>query len=117
MRRLALIALVSLALPVAPAEAADAGVSMVNVRFEPAEVQVTPGSTVTWTNDDGMPHEVTADDGSFDSSPACEPSTGTGCVESGESFAHTFTTAGRYPYHCPLHGSPGRGMTGIVVVG
>jgi Plastocyanin len=34
----------------------------------------------------------------------------------GDTFAHTFPRAGRFPYHCRLHGSPGKGMTGVVTV-
>jgi plastocyanin len=117
MRRLALAALVCLVVPLAPASAADGRVSMVDVRFQPPEVRVTPGGTVTWSNEDSMPHQVTADDGSFASSPTCEPSTGTGCMAPGDTWAHKFPAAGRFPYHCRLHGSPGKGMTGLVVVG
>ncbi|MGH8993133.1 MAG: plastocyanin/azurin family copper-binding protein [Acidimicrobiia bacterium] len=117
MRRLVLIALIFLTLPAAPAGAAGAAVSMVNARFEPPEVRVPAGSTVTWTNDDSMAHEINADDRSFASSPTCNGATGTGCMAPGDTFSHTFPAAGRYPYHCRLHGSPGKGMTGVVVVG
>ncbi|MDQ3947424.1 MAG: plastocyanin/azurin family copper-binding protein [Actinomycetota bacterium] len=117
MRRLALVALVCLTFPPAPARAADAAVFMAQVRFQPPDVQVNVGGTVTWSNKDSMAHDVTADDGSFDSSPTCEAATGTGCVAPGRTWAHTFRQAGRFPYHCQLHGSPGKGMTGVVTVG
>lgn len=117
MRRLALVALVCLTLPAAPAQAADGAVSMVDVRFQPLEVRVSTGGTVVWTNKDSMAHQVNADDGSFASSPTCEGATGTGCMAPGDTFAHTFPKAGRFPYHCRLHGSPGKGMTGVVTVG
>jgi plastocyanin len=90
---------------------------MVEVRFQPPEVHVGVGGTVTWSNDDTMAHQVNADDGSFASSPRCEASTGTGCVAPGKTWAHAFRQAGRFPYHCQLHGSPGKGMTGVVIVG
>ena len=50
---------------------------------------------------------VTADDGSFDS----------GLFGQGETFSHTFSTPGTYPYYCIPHGGPGgAGMAGVVVV-
>src|SRR5438874_9039983 len=36
-------------------------------KFVPAEITVPAGSTVVWTNKDAAKHNVTADDGSFDS--------------------------------------------------
>jgi plastocyanin len=117
MRKLALVALLCLFFPITPARAVNGAVSMAEVRFNPPDVRVSPGGTVTWTNDDSMPHQVTADDGSFASSPTCEASTGTGCMAPGDTFAHTFPAAGRFTYHCQLHGSPGKGMTGVVTVG
>jgi plastocyanin len=116
-RRLALVALVCLILSPVPARAVDARVSMVEIRFQPPEVRVSPGGTVTWSNDDNMAHSVTADDGSFASSPTCVAASGAGCMAPGATWAHTFGRAGRYPYHCQLHGSPGKGMTGVVTVG
>lgn len=117
MRRFVLVALLCLTWLPSPARAADAAVSMVDIHFQPPEVAVSPGGTVTWTNEDSMAHDVTADDGSFDSSPACQAATGTGCLGPGDTFAHTYPTAGRFTYHCRLHGSPGQGMTGVVTVG
>ena len=68
----------------------------------PAKVQVTAGQKVTWTNTDGFPHTVTADNGSFDSGP----------VAAGTSYARTFKQAGTFAYHCKIHSS----MHGTVVV-
>jgi plastocyanin len=99
------------------AEGASAGVSMTNTQFVPREVTIRPGDAVTWTNPHGgMPHTVTADDGSFDSSPGCGASGGS-CMAAGSSFSHAFGQAGRFPYYCKLHGGTGgRGMSGVVVV-
>jgi plastocyanin len=71
--------------------------------FGPASVSVPVGSTVTWTNQDGTAHTVTADDGSFDS----------GSLAQGATFSQTFDTPGTYPYHCAIHSS----MTGTITVG
>jgi plastocyanin len=35
---------------------------------------------------------------------------------SGDTFSHTFDTPGTYRYYCQLHGGPGSGMAGTVVV-
>ena len=39
-----------------------------NLEFTPKELKVTPGDTITWINYDVVPHTVTADDESWDSS-------------------------------------------------
>jgi plastocyanin len=71
----------------------SASVSIVNFAFDPASLQVPAGTTVTWTNNGGAPHTVTADDGSFDS----------GTLQPGASFSQTFNTAGTIAYHCSIH--------------
>jgi plastocyanin len=48
---------------------------------------------VTWTNSEGVPHTVTANDGSFGSSQ----------LGAGDTFSHTFTEPGTYSYYCQLH--------------
>jgi LPXTG-motif cell wall-anchored protein len=67
---------------------------------------------VTWTNVGTAPHTVTADDGSFDSSPDC-PGNINACIGGGESYTHTFGTAGTFGYTCKVHGAA---MSGTVVV-
>lgn len=75
--------------------------------FAPRTTRIAPGDTVTWTNDGRSPHTVVADEGAFDSD----------IVDPGGSFSFTFGRAGAYPYHCSLHGAPGVGMVGLVLVG
>lgn len=102
-----LTAVVALALAVAacggsgPAPAANA-VSIVNFSFNPGTLTVKAGTNVTWTNNGGSTHTVTAIDSSFDS----------GNVSPGSTFQHTFATAGTFAYHCTIHSS----MTATVVV-
>jgi plastocyanin len=101
---------VGLALWVAPsARAADAGahVRAIDDVFDPAIVRVEPGQTVEWTMDGRAPHTVTADDASWDS----------GVLQPGATFTHTFDMPGTYAYHCSLHGAPGVGMIGTILVG
>ena len=84
-------------------------VSTTTNTYSPAVVFVQPGDTVTWTFAGGpMPHNVQADDGSYQSPVLSTPWT----------FSHTFPTAGTSRYYCVLHGGPGgTGMAGQVIVG
>jgi plastocyanin len=77
--------------------------SLTDTAYQPNPVQVSVGDTVTWTNDDTQPHTVTSGqngqpDGRFDSSPNFNP-----LMTPGQTFEHTFTEAGQYPYYCALH--------------
>ncbi|MGH2636992.1 MAG: PLDc N-terminal domain-containing protein, partial [Actinomycetota bacterium] len=38
-------------------------------------------------------------------------------LEPGDAFQEAFVEAGAFPFHCSLHGAPGAGMTGLVLVG
>lgn len=69
------------------AESESPGDYSVNVLTVPA------GTTVTWTNEDGMMHTVTAADGSFDS----------GFLNEGDTFSYTFDEPGEYEYFCSPH--------------
>ena len=68
----------------------------------PISFPVAAGDTVEWTNRMSMPHTVTADDGSFDSSD----------LGKDQSFSHAFNSAGTVAYHCDIHDF----MKGTVVV-
>ncbi len=63
--------------------------------FEPGNLVVQPGATVTWTNYDGAPHDATADDGSWKSK----------LLNEGESDSRTFDEEGTYRYYCSIHPS------------
>jgi plastocyanin len=80
-----------------------AEVSEEGIAFNPAEVTVGVGDTVTWTNNDSVDHDVTAD--SFSSG---DP----GGMAPGDTFEHTFEEAGTFDYVCTVH----PGMEGSVVV-
>ncbi len=87
----------------AAGEASDGtSVTIKDFAFTPATLTVPAGTTVTWTNDDAVPHTATASDGSFDS----------GNLNPGQSYSFTFSTPGSYPYVCQYHA----GMTGTIVV-
>lgn len=87
-------------------ETAGAAVTAVDFAFDPTSVAVGVGDTVTFTNDDGVGHTVTA--GSPD-----EPGDAFDeAVGGGESVEITFDEAGTVTYFCTIHPS----MTGEVVV-
>jgi plastocyanin len=79
-------------------------VSIVDFAFTPKTITVPVGTTVRWTNNGNAPHTVTST-----SSPKAFDS---GTLNSGDTFQHTFTTAGQFPYRCNIHPS----MTGTVIV-
>ena len=70
--------------------------------FEPAQITVSPGTTVTWVQEDGYPHTVTGSRGELASDT----------MMNGQSFTHTFDEAGSYDYACNFHPM----MKGQVVV-
>jgi plastocyanin len=93
-----------------------AAVTLKNNTFIPKNLVVRAGADVTWTNEDGAEHSVTADDGSFDSHPACGTDNGA-CLEKGDRFTYTFAKTGRFAYYCRVHGAPGgAAMAGTVDV-
>jgi LPXTG-motif cell wall-anchored protein len=78
------------------------GVSIADFSFSPASITVSVGQMVTWVNTGPSDHTVTADDTSFDS----------GTMADGDSFSHTFSSAGTFSYVCAIHDE----MKGTVVV-
>jgi plastocyanin len=85
----------------APA-AAGPTVKIDNFVFGPQALTVSVGTTVTWINQDDIPHTVVADDKTFKSK----------VLDSDERFSFTFTKPGEYGYFCSLHPH----MTGKVIV-
>lgn len=79
-----------------------AQVKIDNFVFSPNPVTVAVGSTIRWTNQDDIPHNVVSDDKSFKSK----------ALDTDESFAYTFTKPGTYTYFCSIHPK----MTGKIVV-
>src|ERR671932_176884 len=78
-------------------------VSIENFAFDPPNISVAPGTTVTWVNNDSVPHTTTANDETWDSET----------LQPGESFSFTFDTPGTFPYFCEIHPF----MMGNVTVG
>src|SRR5687768_4462765 len=69
--------------------AQDEEVQMADIAFTPASVTITPGSTVTWTNNDSVPHTVSFGDEGPQSSETIDP---------GGTFEATFAETGTYAY-------------------
>jgi len=92
-----------------PTGSSAPGCDELNECYIPAQVAISVGDTVTWSNDDSAAHTVTSGtpndgpDGKFDSS----------LFMAGTTFEVTFDTAGEYDYFCMVH----PWMTGKVQVG
>jgi plastocyanin len=86
----------------ASAQAVDTEVKIDQHAFIPQRVSVKAGTTVTWINDDDVPHTVTSSTKLFKSK----------ALDTGDKFSFTFTTPGAYQYFCSVHPY----MTGAIVV-
>jgi plastocyanin len=85
---------------VAPVIAADRHVTMSDNTYRPAVVTINAGDTVTWRNDDPVPHDAAGNGWS------------TSLLDDGASDSVTFRRSGRYAYRCTIHPQ----MRGTVVV-
>src|SRR3989344_1506254 len=79
-----------------PSAAENASVSIQNFSFNPSVLSIKTGTTVTWTNNDSVPHTVTTDSGDLLNSSTIAP---------GQLFSYTFAVPGSVSYHCALHPS------------
>jgi plastocyanin len=88
-------------------------------RFEPAELTVPKGATVTWTNTGQVVHTVTDDPSkALNKSdavlPGGAPPWDSGNIAGGASYSRTFDVPGQYTYFCIPHES--LGMVGHITV-
>jgi len=74
-------------------------VAIKSFAFSPEKITITAGDTVVWTNMDSAPHTVTSEPGSSVKELDSER------LARGDSYSHTFETAGTYSYHCGIHTS------------
>lgn len=74
-----------------------------NFAFNPNEVKIKKGETLTWTNYDSTPHTVTSDSRNELNSET---------LNKGDKYSHTFSEIGTFDYHCNFH----TGMKGKVIV-
>lgn len=71
-----------------------------NFAFNPAEISVNKGTTVTWINKDSTTHRISGN--IFQSADLSE----------GQSYSFTFNDSGTYDYFCGIHPS----MKGKIIV-
>jgi plastocyanin len=76
--------------------------SIAEFAFKPDTIMVPVGTTVTWENNDDIPHTVVSLDHTF-RSPA---------LDTHDKFSFTFNKAGTFEYFCSLHPN----MTAKIVV-
>ena len=77
-----------------------ASVDISNFAFNPAVLTIKKGTTVTWTNNEQVPHDIKSE--SFNSD----------ILKNGQKYSMTFGDAGIFNYLCSLHPS----MTGQLIV-
>jgi plastocyanin len=73
-----------------------------NFTFNQPVLTIHPGTTVTWVNEDDIPHTVVAKDMTFRSK----------VLDTGDRFSFTFAKAGQFDYFCSIHPH----MTGKIIV-
>ena len=104
-RNFSLLVVAAALLPAGTAHAEDSTVPLAvhidNFVFEPAQLAVKVGQTVTWTNRDDIPHTV-----------VCAGKFRSKTMDTDGTFSFTFTAPGEYKYFCSLHPH----MTGAVKV-
>jgi plastocyanin len=83
--------------------ASSTTVKIDNFSFGPATITIPAGTTVTWTNNDDVPHVVSSDDNKMFKSKA---------LDTDDRFSFTFTKPGTYNYYCAIHPK----MTAKIVV-
>lgn len=107
------IAILACASPAGPPQA----MTIKGFAFAPATVEITKGTTVTWKNEDTVPHTVTTGiapptfpprPSGASPTPFPSLSTGDGKVNSGRiepqgSFSFTFNETGTFNYFCAVH--------------
>jgi plastocyanin len=86
----------------APRSTPSSSVSIRDYAFVPATIVVTPGTKITFTNDDKTAHTATTVSTGFD----------TGTIMPGKRVTVTLRTPGTYPYMCQFHAF----MRGTVIV-
>ena len=86
-----------------------ASVGMKDIQFDPKELTVKAGETITFTNDESVPHDVHKESGpggDFSSGPD-------GGMQQGDTFKLKLDKPGTYKYVCHVHAP---GMAGTITV-
>jgi glucose/arabinose dehydrogenase/plastocyanin len=88
----------------ADASAAEFTVNIQDFSFNPATLNIEAGDTVTWVQRDFTAHTTTSS-----ASPAAWRSS---LLSEGQTFSHTFSASGSFPYFCEPHPE----MRGTIIV-
>ena len=86
----------------APA-AVEVPVDIRDFAYNPNVIEIATGDTITWTNQDEVPHTATGEDRDVLQS---------GTIAPGASFSQAFPNAGEFGFFCEFHPN----MTGTIVV-
>lgn len=85
--------------------------------FEPKEIRITKGQTVTWVGGDAIRHVLVQ--GQYEVGPDSLRTKETDdkafsleLARKGQTVRNTYTQAGTFPYYCTIH----KGMNGVVIV-
>jgi len=78
------------------------------IYYDPAEITISPGTIVVWSNDDTAAHTVTS--GDTNTGASCEFDSG--IFAAGKTFEYKFDSPGTRDYYCQVH----PWMTGKVTV-
>jgi plastocyanin len=93
--------------------------------FRPVEFEIEAGTEVIFENRGRNDHNILPDSVANDEEltallASSDAPTSWGVVAAdfvpGDTFSHLFTVPGTYSYYCSIHGSPGAGMYGVLVV-
>jgi plastocyanin len=79
--------------------------------FQEAKIMLSPGTRVTWVNDEGVGHFVNTE--THPEHTYFTPQNSRE-LKQGESFTVSFDTPGQYNYHCSAHVP--QGMLGSILV-
>ena len=82
--------------------AEDKTIEIKEYKFEPTQITIPAGTTVTWVNKDDDSHTVTDKGKKFSSKD----------LDKNDKYSYTYKEPGTYPYFCSLHKS----MTGTITV-
>ncbi|MEB0041827.1 MULTISPECIES: cupredoxin family copper-binding protein [unclassified Pseudomonas] len=102
MNRYAPILALTCVLTSIPTSAQDVQIDIKTFLYSPKDLTVPAGTTVTWINDDQVPHTIVGVDKAFHSA----------ALDTGDQYSYTFKVRGVFEYFCTLHPQ----MIGRVVV-
>ncbi len=93
--------------------------------FRPVEFEIVAGTEVIFENRGRNDHNILPDGVKNDAEmtallASSDAPEAWGVVAAdfvpGDVYSHVFGVPGRYPYYCSIHGAPGAGMYGVLVV-